>query len=135
MNKRGFTLVELLAIISILAIIITISVSAFHNTQQTIIEKQYENIVNDILLKAEDYAHKNGFTINITLTVNDLIEKGILLPNDDGYIVSPIDQKIMNCFIIEVVYIKGEKVDGITGPSTYEAHILEEKEMVDGVCQ
>ncbi len=135
MNKKGFTLVELLAIIAILAIIISISVTAFSNTQQSIVEKQYQNIVNDILIKAQDYAHKNGFTKNITISVNDLIDKGILLPNDDGYIVSPIDQTIMNCFIIEVTYTKGEKVNGITGPSTYEAHILSEKNMVDGKCE
>ena len=123
MNKKGFTLVELLAVILILGVIIAIGATAITSTQKKIVEKQYENVINNILIKAEDYAHKNSFTKNIDITVQDLIDKGILVPGDDGTITNPIDNSNMNCYIITVVYTAGKRVEGVTNPSTYEAYI------------
>lgn len=123
MNKKGFTLVELLAVILILGVIMGIGATAVTNTKKKISEQQYENVINNILIKAEDYAHKNSFTKNIEITVQDLIDRGILVPGEDGIVTSPIDNSNINCYKITVTYTKGERVDGVTNPSTYEAAI------------
>lgn len=126
MDKKGFTLVELIAVIAVLAIIITISVTMYGNTQKEILKQQYENTKKDILLKAENYAHQNGFTKNMEITVQDLIDKGILLPEDDENITNPQTHEIINCWEIEITYTKGDKVDGVTNPPTYQAKIIDE---------
>ena len=126
MNKKGFTLVELIAVIAVLAIIITISVTMYGNTQNEILNQQYENTKKDILLKAEDYAHENNFTENKEITVQDLIDKGVILPEENGKLTNPKTHESLNCWTIKITYIKGEKVEGVTNPPAYQAQIVDE---------
>ena len=60
MNKKGFTLVELLGVIVILAVIITIAVVSYTGIQDNIKDEQYKNVINYILTNANDYAQKNN---------------------------------------------------------------------------
>ncbi|MCI3922540.1 prepilin-type N-terminal cleavage/methylation domain-containing protein [Paenibacillus sp. TRM 82003] len=75
-NQKGFTLVELLAVIVILGIIAMIAVPAIGN----IIEKSREDALEQSILmvrdSAEAYFLDNPATTKVTLTV--LVEKGYL---------------------------------------------------------
>lgn len=108
MNKKGFTLTELLGIIAILAIIITITVSSYAGIQNNILEKQYENTKKYILTGAIDYAHKNGFTPKgkyIYISVKALIARGIISADDEsGKIINPIDHSDMTNKCIKITY-------------------------------
>ena len=112
MNKKGFTLTELLGVIAILAVIITIAVSSYNGIQKNILEQQYQNVTSYILTGAEDYAHKNNFepTNNteqmiIYMNVDALIKRGIISADDDsGKIFNPKDKTEMNNMCIRIDY-------------------------------
>ncbi len=113
MNKKGFTLTELLATITVLAIIITISVASYNTIQKNVLDQQYENLKSYILSGAEDYAHKNNFApvnekeeIHIYINVEKLIKQGIITADDQsGNIINPVDKTIMNDKCIKIDYI------------------------------
>ena len=64
--KKGFTLVELLAIIVILGIIGLIGVSVYNNVQKEASNKLYEEQLNEIENRIRSYVLENeGKTLNI----------------------------------------------------------------------
>ena len=128
MKKNGFTLTELLAVIVVLSIIISICAVAISNTQKSILEQQKKNVIENILIKAEDYAHSNEFESDIYITVQELIDKGKLVPDNDGKITDPVEHKEMNCYTIKITYTPGgrDKKDGIYKLGTYDAEIFNE---------
>lgn len=64
--KKGFTLVELLAIIVILGIIGLIGVSVYNNVQKKASNKLYEEQLNEIENRIRSYVLENeGKTLNI----------------------------------------------------------------------
>ena len=64
--KKGFTLVELLAIIVILGIIGLIGVSVYNNVQKEASNKLYEEQLNEIENRIRSYVLENeGNTLNI----------------------------------------------------------------------
>lgn len=84
MNTRGFTLIELTAVIVVLAAIFLVSFPTFLDTSRADKEKEYENMVNNLCMAGRTYIYANmdGFdelsTIGSTIKVNvsDLIEYG-----------------------------------------------------------
>ena len=74
-NKKGFTLVELLAVIMVLAITIMIATIGYKTINMAIRKKQYENIIKKIELASLKYASETDATV---LTVKMLIEKGLI---------------------------------------------------------
>ena len=59
-NKRGFTLVELLAVIVVLGIVASISIYAITNTIRKTKEKSYQVTINEIENMANDYLLENN---------------------------------------------------------------------------
>lgn len=85
MNNSGFTLVELTAIIVILALIFLIAFPNLQNMTMNDKEKQYETMKKDLCLAGETYIYSNidnfgklikGKTIEIA--INDLIKNDII---------------------------------------------------------
>ena len=84
MNIRGFTLIELTAVIVILAAIFLVSFPAFLNISRADKEKEYNNMVNNLCIAGETYIYSNmdnfeelstvGSKINIS--INNLITYG-----------------------------------------------------------
>lgn len=85
MDNRGFTLVELTAIIIILALIFLV---AFPNLQSIVKndkEKQYETMVKDLCLAGEEYIYSNLSNFGefipgekIEIVIDDLIKNDVI---------------------------------------------------------
>ncbi|MBP3461399.1 MAG: prepilin-type N-terminal cleavage/methylation domain-containing protein [Bacilli bacterium] len=92
MNKKGFTLVELIAVIVIIAIIATISFQAVNNRIKNSEEKLYETQKNNIIDAAKKYMLENNGKIDsdhintICVYISTLQSKGFL---DSGKIINP----------------------------------------------
>ena len=84
MNRRGFTLVELVAIIAILAAIFLVSFPTLKNLARKDDKKRYDIIVEDLCTAGKTYMYANmdlfpGLSIVgsvIDLNVSELIEYG-----------------------------------------------------------
>lgn len=105
MNKKGFTLIELIAVLVVLSILISASVMLFINIRKNILEKEYNNLVLYLETKASEYAEETSIT---TINVEDLIKEGKVKSDDETDIYDPRDNKSMNCFIIKSNFENGK---------------------------
>ena len=108
MKNRGFTLVELIAVIAILTVILLLSFGVFTTVQQSVLDSQYNNLIIDIESKAEDYARDIGTTDILYINVDFLIKNGYIQADDDIYIYDPRDNSIMNCYKIHIMFADGQ---------------------------
>ena len=54
-SKKGFTLIELIAVIVVLSLLISISTAVFINVRKNVLKKAYEDLVLYLETKAEEY--------------------------------------------------------------------------------
>lgn len=100
MKKNGFTLVELLGTMVILAIVILIAVSGFGRVRENVQEKEHENLVKYIETKAANYASDTG---SLTTNVDTLVKQGYIEADDEaGHVISPKDGSYLNCHIVSI---------------------------------
>lgn len=101
MNK-GFTLVELIAVIVILALLVVITTPAYDSISKNIKERNYTSKQSTIKSETLSYVEKylkdevyNGTNKNICFTVNFLIQNGIISSDSetDEYILNNITNK------------------------------------------
>ena len=64
MNKKGFTLIEVILAIALVMIVSTIVISNMTDFGKDIKQNDYDNLVKEILLAAEDYANSNAAVLN-----------------------------------------------------------------------
>ena len=82
MNRKGFSIPELLAVIVIMGILISIATASYNGISKTMKEKTYNNKLNLIKTKAIEYATDYGVDAT-TISVAKLISEGYLeLEND-----------------------------------------------------
>lgn len=72
-NKKGFTLVELIATIVIITVILLLGILTFNKVQETVQNRQFENTKSRIKVAAEKYI--NDTSVNIVF-VETLIKEG-----------------------------------------------------------
>ncbi len=105
-NRRGFSLIELLAVIVILGIltsIVTFSVSSIKKKQDV---KNCENVVKGLLVVARKYAEKNPGVLS-DLSSSNFVELNVLKLESAGLVsseelINPIDNaKIESNITIE----------------------------------
>lgn len=100
MNKKGFTIVELLAVIVVMAVIIILATSGYRNVSQKIKETSYKNKVSYIETSAANYTSETGFTVT---NVDNLVKLGYVSADDEeGHVIDPRDGSYMNCHIVNV---------------------------------
>ena len=126
MNKKGFTLVELLATIILLAIVLSLSSIAIIGIINSSKEKNYEQLISNIKDGAEVYYQECKYSNNSHISCNlnnssynislgDLVRYGYVKGNskdgDDKFsLVNSYDElDISNC-IISVEYKNGKVV-------------------------
>ena len=102
LNKKGFTLTELLATIAILAIVVTIATPAVIGVSNSIKENMYKSKVKLILQNAKLYGEDDETLAEIS--VKDLCDKDYINKDDNASdsecILNPKDNKSMgNCKI------------------------------------
>lgn len=120
-NKLGFTLIELIGTIAILAIIMSIALTLVTNIRSNVLKRDYDNIVDYLELAAAKYAEDTGVT---TITVADLIAAGYVSPDDETDIYNPINNASLNCHIITSAFNSG----------AYRATFGEDIGQKDGKC-
>ena len=133
MNKKGFTLVELLATIILLAIVLSLSSIAIIGIINSSKEKNYEYLISNIKDGAEVYYQECKYSNNSRISCNlnnngynislgDLVRYGYVKGNSKDYKNENVDEKlkfilvnsydeldISNC-IISVEYKNGKVV-------------------------
>ena len=104
-NKKGFTLIELIAVLAVLSILITSSVAVFINIRNSVLRKEKNNLITYLETKAIEYANETNVT---AVSVEDLIKIGLIKPDDETDIYDPVTRESMNCYIIDLVWEDGE---------------------------
>lgn len=123
MKNKGFSLVELIAVIVILSILISVTSSIFINVRMSTLKKQRENLIDYLEIKASEYAEDTG---ELIIVVETLIKEGYVNPDDDVNIYDPVDNSILNCYQIITKYENNEYVSNFTEKKV---------DKVNGVCK
>ena len=105
MNRKGFTLIELIATIALLGIIVTISFISINKVIEQSKENDCESLLKSIKTAANDYASDKRYSESINsivangITVQDLIE-GEYISNP----VNPYNKSEINPNYIKITY-------------------------------
>ena len=98
--KKGFTLVEMLAVVLILGVILLIGIPIYQGIQTSTSESIYDSKISNVKSKAEVYSEEHGIFI---YDVRKMISLGLLTPdNEAGEYKDPRDNRDMRCDIIQV---------------------------------
>ncbi len=109
MKKKGFTLVELLAVIILLGLLTFVVMPSVIGFIKEAKEKSYQQQLSNLKESAIRYVsdhtdiideiEKNG---KYNISVNDLITNGYVRKTKDGKIYNPINKEEINgCFVVE----------------------------------
>lgn len=128
MNKKGFTLVEVLIVVALLAVIFSISVPRIINIIGSSDKRNFETKKSLIVNAAEMYVQDNHYELELTdayyVSVNDLLKKNYLEPDlapgegncnasyTEGCVVNGTDGTILNNNIIKVE-VKNKRYIGV----------------------
>jgi len=103
--KKGFTIVELLAVLAIMTIILLMAVPAYTGVVSIIHQRVYDSKITEVLAKSEIYSEETGKTV---FNINALIEAGkIEADNESGVFEDPRDGRDMSCDMINVLLKDG----------------------------
>ena len=100
MNNKGFTLVEIIAVITLLGLLVVITTPAYNSISNNIKERNYESKKNTIETQTLSYVEKylkdkvyDGRNYNHCFTVGYLIENGVINSDSetDEYIINDKD--------------------------------------------
>ena len=88
MNKKAFTIVELIAIILVLSIILTVTFTSLSKSLSNSNDKEYQTLIKNLEMAAENYANLPGKYREIdkllkegkrvTINITDLIDAEII---------------------------------------------------------
>ena len=117
--KKGFTIVELLAVIAILGLLMAVAVPVYLSITTSVNQSMYETKIEELKAKGEKYAEETGKSV---FDVKTLIEEGVLSPDTElGDYKDPVTGRDMSCDIITIFYQN----------AAYEASITESTECYD----
>jgi len=120
-NKKGFTLVELLSVIVILALLSVIATTGIITLSNKSKENMYCAKLKMISSIAHDYGIKYEYELNqsaelfngyksLKIKVNDLLNAGKLEPDKGNLVLNPIDNSSLNDKEI-VLYLKNNQIN------------------------
>jgi hypothetical protein bcoam_14499 len=94
LNKKGFTLVELLVVIVILGVIMSIAIPSITSSIERSKDKQKTQIIKLIESAGELYVDKHKNTVTPPITLNQLIEDGLITKEE---MKDPFNEKRTLC--------------------------------------
>lgn len=101
MNRRGFTLVEVILVVAILALLVIVLVpNVFVMIDKNKVES-CEALRNNVESAAKVYVSNNKYSIGFecgvgkTISIKDLVDSGDLKTDNTNIITNPIDDKII----------------------------------------
>ena len=98
--KKGFTLVEMLAVILILGIIFLIGVPIYQGVRKSTNESIYESKISNVKSKAEKYSSETG---TFVYDIRYMIKEGLLTPdNESGEYLDPRTGRDMQCDLVRI---------------------------------
>lgn len=120
-NKKGFTLVELLSVIVILALISVMATAGIITLSNKSKENMYCAKLEMISSVARDYAVKYEYELNrsselfngyksLKIKVSDLINNGKLETDKDNTVINPLDDSSLNEKEI-ILYLKNNRIN------------------------
>lgn len=102
MKRDGFTIVELLAVIVIMAIIIAVGTTSFRIITDRVQETALENKKSYLEIQATKYAEETGF---LATNIDNLVKLGyVKADNENGKVINPITGEEMNCQIVRMTF-------------------------------
>lgn len=132
MNNKGFTLVEILAVLIILGIVMALSIPAYQGVFRETKRSNYNSKILEIEIAANKYGEKIKDEIKdstdscVDTSVSELITKGVLVSEDkiDNVIYSPIDETPMNskvrmCYCRKKFEVKSFYIEEFNENNTY----------------
>ena len=129
--KKGFTLIEVMATIVILAVILLIAVPIYNGVRENINESIYNSKIEEVLSKAETFASENNAFV---FDIKTLIENGeISADNETGAYMDPRTNRDMRCDILNAVYKENHYEVSITESDV--CYDLEELENLYGMVE
>lgn len=113
-NSKGFTLVELLAVIAILGILSLTAFGAYSGVTSRSKERAYQTKIKQIETAAGKWARENNVNKKTIISVNKLVVEGYLTADetdDDGLakIINPTNNKNIICKTVEITYKNSEE--------------------------
>ena len=113
MKKNGFTLVEVMAVVVILAILLSLGVGIYNRVYENQQQKTYEHKVSMIELSAEKWATETNLSRPITITVQKLIDDTYFQAdsydedNAEYVVEDPRDNSSLLCNTIDITIENG----------------------------
>ena len=100
MNNKGFTLVELLASVVILAMILAIAIPGINNLSSQIRKKHLENTIKNIEIAASKYAFDTKENL---VFVDKLVAEGYMQSDEeDGSVYNEVNHEKLNCYLVKM---------------------------------
>ena len=95
-KNKGFTLIELIAVITLLALIVLVSVPVIINTLSNTEQKEYEDFKNLVTNAAELYVERNRELYPELNEVNGNVEIDVDILINEGYLKHNLTNPINN---------------------------------------
>ena len=127
MKNRGFTLVEVIAVIAILGTIMILGTSSYLAYYDSLKEKNKENSLEIVYESAIEYYHN---TYKTTFLISDLLDNGYLKANKNNTMM--INDEDYRCYAIninntnEIINNKNyTKIEAVLGENYYDENTKE----------
>lgn len=115
MNNKGFTLIELVAIILVLAAIFLISFPNLLNTAKVDEDKKYEDMIKNLCMAGENYIYSNVDDFKDSIVVGNQIEISveelIIYGNVDSDLINPKTEKKVDNDYLEYIVLNDKSLD------------------------
>ena len=113
MNKKGFTLPEMLAVLALLAIMGVIAIATYTRVNESAKKKTLDSKVEQIRNAAIKWSKENNINNKTTISVNALVVEGYLTAdenriNEIGIIENPVTGENMICNTVDITFDKGD---------------------------